>query len=509
MAEEVVDEMQNQHRKRTHINDTDEKDNQEENSGIEESAEEIEDIWIGWKKLLKGLQETATLSFLSPERHDIIWCGKELRRRPLFPADMYERLINKNISIDLKVVDRLFQPEISQATDAGFKYLIENLRSIVTTTSAAEKALINRSLEQILEVIAGAGKTLSSSEGCLRFYVMERSWWRDLSTEILLSEVSSSYGENSKGKTSFDHHKAMFGLLAMLRTIASLYKYGSFETFSRLKLYFVHTHDRAIRHWTMSTPVPGVYVMNKEQRVGVIDEFRKQKNNTVHFVTFTLTLAVLEKADKNAFETLANSIDIIQYNIASLTPLISSNPHHNTEQVNKNLALLATKMKDLAMFQKALSSMKVYNAHTASPAKLQSFVVPRNLPLFQWENQAIDEKLGLVFTDNVKMCLQNFEDVMVSSNLDLDTNYWRVVPPLLAQSIRIWYTGYMEQFKKTKQRLPTWTEFLYAIIERYGINIYDERASCARELNAISMNPDESIESFIDRFNDLRKRAVD
>ena len=32
--------------------------------------------------------------------------------------------------------------------------------------------------------------------------------------------------------------------------------------------------------------------MNKEQRVGVIDEFRKQKNNTVHFVTFTLTLAV-------------------------------------------------------------------------------------------------------------------------------------------------------------------------------------------------------------------------
>lgn len=64
MAEEVVDEMQNQRRKRTYVNDTDEEDNQEENSGIEEGAEEIEDIWIGWKKFLKGLQETATLSFL-------------------------------------------------------------------------------------------------------------------------------------------------------------------------------------------------------------------------------------------------------------------------------------------------------------------------------------------------------------------------------------------------------------------------------------------------------------
>lgn len=118
------------------LNDTDEEDNQEENSGIEEGAEEIEDIWIGWKKLLKGLQETVALPFLrqvkvetlaqrltsvsnlSPERHGVIWCGKELRRRPLFPADMYERLINKNISIDLKVADRLFQPAVSQATDA-------------------------------------------------------------------------------------------------------------------------------------------------------------------------------------------------------------------------------------------------------------------------------------------------------------------------------------------------------------------------------------------------------
>jgi len=64
MAEEVVDEMQNQRRKRTHVNDTDEEDNQEENSGIGEGAEDIEDIWIGWKKLLKGIQETAALSFL-------------------------------------------------------------------------------------------------------------------------------------------------------------------------------------------------------------------------------------------------------------------------------------------------------------------------------------------------------------------------------------------------------------------------------------------------------------
>lgn len=84
------------------------------------------------------------------------------------------------------------------------------------------------------------------TDGRLKYNADGKILVGDLSTEILLSEVSSPYGENSKGKTSFDHHKVMFGLLAMIRTIASLYKYGSFETLSRLKLHFVHTHGKLI-----------------------------------------------------------------------------------------------------------------------------------------------------------------------------------------------------------------------------------------------------------------------
>ncbi|RCH94170.1 hypothetical protein CU097_012885 [Rhizopus azygosporus] len=89
MAKEVVDEMQNGRRKRTRVKGTDEEDYQEGSGDIEESSEEEEDFWIGWKKLLKGLQERATLPFLS------------------------------------------------------------------------------------LEVLTGVGKTLSSSEGCLRFYIVD------------------------------------------------------------------------------------------------------------------------------------------------------------------------------------------------------------------------------------------------------------------------------------------------------------------------------------------------
>ena len=60
--------------------------------------------------------------------------------------------------------------------------------------------------------------------------------------EILLTEVSSGYGSNETGKISFDHYKAMFGMLAMIRTVAQLYDKVSFNTFTKLKIHFLHAH---------------------------------------------------------------------------------------------------------------------------------------------------------------------------------------------------------------------------------------------------------------------------
>ena len=60
--------------------------------------------------------------------------------------------------------------------------------------------------------------------------------------EILLSEVSSAFGSNEVGKISFDHYKAMFGQISLLRTIAHLYEYASFDTFKKLKAHFMHGH---------------------------------------------------------------------------------------------------------------------------------------------------------------------------------------------------------------------------------------------------------------------------
>jgi hypothetical protein len=67
--------------------------------------------------------------------------------------------------------------------------------------------------------------------------------------EILLTEVSSGYGSGDGSKVSFDHYKAMFGMLSMMRIIAQTYNKGTFDTFRKLKIHFLHDHGRQQYHY--------------------------------------------------------------------------------------------------------------------------------------------------------------------------------------------------------------------------------------------------------------------
>lgn len=60
--------------------------------------------------------------------------------------------------------------------------------------------------------------------------------------EPLLLEVSSALGRATQDKIAFDHTKAMFGLLAILKTLACKYSHGSFESFKKIKIHFIHVH---------------------------------------------------------------------------------------------------------------------------------------------------------------------------------------------------------------------------------------------------------------------------
>lgn len=77
------------------------------------------------------------------------------------------------------------------------------------------------------------GSSLYNADGIIKFYNIKQ-------LEILLLETSSSFGSTDKTKSSFDHHKGLFGILSMLKTVADEFYLASVGTFSKLKLFFVH-----------------------------------------------------------------------------------------------------------------------------------------------------------------------------------------------------------------------------------------------------------------------------
>ncbi|ORX53578.1 hypothetical protein DM01DRAFT_254743 [Hesseltinella vesiculosa] len=110
--------------------------------------------------------------------------------------------------------------------------------------------------------------------------------------ELLLTEVSSGYDNADSSKVSFDHYKAMFGMLAMLKSLSECYHGASFETFSKVKVHFVHGHGTALRHWTLSTPAKGIFVMVKEQKAVVPINDHMKELHLDPFCTFHKTLAM-------------------------------------------------------------------------------------------------------------------------------------------------------------------------------------------------------------------------
>ncbi|KAG1332846.1 hypothetical protein G6F62_007045 [Rhizopus arrhizus] len=61
--------------------------------------------------------------------------------------------------------------------------------------------------------------------------------------ELVLLETSGCFINKDKQKVKFDHHKGVYGALAMLKCIVDDYSYASIETFTKVKVFFLHAAD--------------------------------------------------------------------------------------------------------------------------------------------------------------------------------------------------------------------------------------------------------------------------
>ncbi|KAG2192539.1 hypothetical protein INT47_011652 [Mucor saturninus] len=204
---------------------------------------------------------------------------------------------------------------------------------------------------------------------------------------------------------------------------------------------------------------------------------------------------------------MKKAISLAKEEIKQRSLYVASAPENDYGLKNKRICL-KKKTNYLITLKKSFGCFEETKDIFMYKPIIKSLVVPKNLPMFRWEGLPACGPEGLVFVD-VKTCLMNFVDVMNRHGLILDDNYLHVLPPLLFGDTRIWFKDYLNKFRPAFQRVPSWQEFSVAIQERYGLNAQEERNNCARELNVIMMLKTENIEAFIDRFNSLRRRAVD
>jgi hypothetical protein len=72
--------------------------------------------------------------------------------------------------------------------------------------------------------------TLYKADGIMSLYGFNR-------LEVLLLETSGHFDSSDNSKSSFDHHKGLFGALSMIKAIADNYSFGSLETFKNVKVF--------------------------------------------------------------------------------------------------------------------------------------------------------------------------------------------------------------------------------------------------------------------------------
>ncbi|CAO3617236.1 unnamed protein product, partial [Mucor hiemalis] len=365
-GEENVDEID---RKRQNITVDTVQGAEREHDKPREEEKEINTLYKKWVSFLKNPDNIRKFHPFSPENHDIIRCGKGVSWRPNLDDELY----NRHIELHNEVVYPLssvmaeyvrfvvnsssileFKKNLRQVPDAEdsiVDFLEEVLRASHSLYSAIQniedgEAMFNDLLLfPFLKAVcmASDGKpqfkvgetqlkamskkdsdeseesTLYKADGIISLYSFNK-------LEILLLETSSHFGSTDKSKSSFDHHKGLFGALAMLKAIADKYSFGSMETFKKLKVFFVHAAEKTVRLWSLRhIPEGPVYELWLEQKYEIDPSFDERAEQVPLSVKFYWALKCLID------ETATNIATLKQEHMSTYgkNALTSSMPENN------------------------------------------------------------------------------------------------------------------------------------------------------------------------------------
>ncbi|CAO3649580.1 unnamed protein product [Cunninghamella blakesleeana] len=323
----------------------------------------IEEIWNEWIEFLSQAKDSNSIHKYSPEKHGIIQCGKGISPRPGLNRDIYYNFMKQvdcgNIPLNLNDLKEYVDSVVDSDSIHDMK---RTLNSISSVNSCNPLCLFIKNVASIMVSIYQTLPSLSYSESVLNTklvfpfmnaiidYMMdindtahstikpyfipgeeqlismttqlERIGTRHdnryrynadgiirlnglLNLEIMILETSGPYKNDDNSKVSFDIHKAMFGLLSVLKTIADQFEYASLKSFQQLKVFFLHFSGSNCRIWSLRYSENGVYLFLREDKVILHQTFQEKDDLLLPLFGFFFNL-------KEKINTCINQLSILQ-----------------------------------------------------------------------------------------------------------------------------------------------------------------------------------------------------
>ncbi|PHZ12770.1 uncharacterized protein RHIMIDRAFT_136848 [Rhizopus microsporus ATCC 52813] len=121
-------------------------------------------------------------------------------------------------------------------------------------------------------------KNQYKSDGLLKLFGLKE-------LELLL-ETSGCLINKDRTKTNFDHHKGVFGTLAMLKCIADDYAFGSIVNFTKVKVFFLHAADRELHFWSVCYQKEDVFDLWRESSLLIEPDFQDKEDFVPNLIQF-------------------------------------------------------------------------------------------------------------------------------------------------------------------------------------------------------------------------------
>ncbi|KAL0582327.1 hypothetical protein ABG067_007820, partial [Albugo candida] len=197
-----------------------------------------------------------------------------------------------------------------------------------------------------------------------------------------------------------------------------------------------------------------------------------------------------------SLESISEHVSVAETRVGQLmiklTLLNAADP--NSEEAAQVRGLFNQESKDLEAMLKVLKAMK---------ERKESWVgakdkVPNNIPKLQWVGCKFDSN-SVVFSD-ANDALRKYRDVMIMHGLSPDNHWKRLLPAVLSQEL----SDRMEDIPDT---VKTWKQFHVHFLNTVGVDNHEERQQAYMELLEISMTRAETLENYIDKFFQLKRRS--